>query len=439
MPFYHDPSKVSGLLLGSALILFSHYASASAFLLHEQSAAQLGAFYAGSAAIADDASTNWYNPAGLSQLKGSNFVASGTNISTISDFHGTTTLTSAVPFPPFSLTETESGEAGGGTARLVPALHGSYRINDKVVVGLSIVVPFGLSTHYEPTSIVRYNATESELKTIDVAPSVSYQPVDWLALGIGLDAEYAEVKFDSIIGVATLPLDSLSKNKATDWGYGWHAGVLGIVPQTQTRLGLAYHSNIEQNLHGHSKLHGPLNPLGYESRVHGSVDLPWWLVGSLVQDLGDWISIMGSVEYTHWSSIQNITLKGVETGGATGGTTTSVDTVNYKNVWGFLGAVRVHLSEDFMVTVGGGHEGTPTNNTDRDLRVPDSNRWIASCGIRYVPEYAQKVQLDVGYAHIWGKEAIINKTMPASTQVVTAEGTDLSAVNLLGFQITVQI
>lgn len=443
MRYYRNPTYLSSLLLAGSLTLITQQALASAFFLHEQSAALMGGFYAGSAAIAEDASTNWYNPAGLTQLEGGNFVMSATNISTQTEFTGTTQLKQG----PFTLTET--GEAGGGTARLVPAMHGAYRINKKWAVGMSVVTPYGLSTNYETDSIVRYNATESELKTIDISPSVAYQALDWLSFGIGFDAEYAEAKLDAVIGCIVpgffnpvcgptpTSADSISKNKASDWGYGWHAGALVVVPKTGTHLGLAFHSNIEQDLSGRSKLHGPLNAEGTESHVSSSVDLPWWLVGSITHEFNDKFTVLGSVEYVHWSSIQTLELDGVQTGNGT--TATSIDDFYFEESWGFFGAVRYNALQNVMLTVGGGYENTPTTDENRDIRLPDANRWIASCGLRWVPQAMKRVQFDVSYAHLWGQEVDINKVLAADTQTVTAVGTDISQVNLIGAQITVKI
>lgn len=432
MHYYRHPSALSALLVAGALSI-SSAALASAFALHEQNGALLGGFYAGSAAIAEDASTNWYNPAGLTRLHGGNVAISGVNISTHSEFTGTTTL-DTVGFG----NTTETGEASGGTARFLPAFHAAYRINDKFAAGFSAVTPFGLSTNYDPESLVRYNATESELKTFNLTPSVAYQALNWLSLGVGFDAQYAEAKLDGVLGVGGVPsLDSLSKNKANDWGYGWHGGVLAVIPQTGTHVGLSYHSNIEQNLSGRSKLHGPLNTSGAESDVSGSADLPWWFVGSVTHEFNDTFTVLGSVEYMHWSSITKLELNGVQTGN--GATATSTDDLNYENTWGFFGGLRYNMVSNVMWSVGVGYEQTPTNDTDRDLRLPDSNRWIGSVGLRYVPEVADKVQLDIGYAHLWGQEVDVNKTIASDTQTTTAVGHNNASANIVGGQITIQI
>ena len=60
---------VFGLLAAPALALVTaQEAQASAFALAEQGVSGLGNAYAGAAAVAEDASTVWWNPAGMSRL-----------------------------------------------------------------------------------------------------------------------------------------------------------------------------------------------------------------------------------------------------------------------------------------------------------------------------------------------------------------------------------
>jgi long-chain fatty acid transport protein len=62
------------------LVAFSGAASAAAFQLWEQNASGLGTAYAGSAAVADNASTVFFNPAGMTQLSGFQFSAGVTGV-----------------------------------------------------------------------------------------------------------------------------------------------------------------------------------------------------------------------------------------------------------------------------------------------------------------------------------------------------------------------
>ena len=53
----------------AGFISFTHQASASAFQLWEQDSATIGNYHAGRSAEAPDASTSYYNPAGLVRIK----------------------------------------------------------------------------------------------------------------------------------------------------------------------------------------------------------------------------------------------------------------------------------------------------------------------------------------------------------------------------------
>ena len=60
------PRLITALLA----VAFAGSANAAGFQLLEQNASGLGNSYAGSAALADNASTVFYNPAGMTQLSG---------------------------------------------------------------------------------------------------------------------------------------------------------------------------------------------------------------------------------------------------------------------------------------------------------------------------------------------------------------------------------
>src|SRR5438270_13813826 len=63
-------TRLAAAVTGALLALSASYAFGSAFGLQEQSASGLGNAFAGGAAIAEDASTVYFNPAGMSRLSG---------------------------------------------------------------------------------------------------------------------------------------------------------------------------------------------------------------------------------------------------------------------------------------------------------------------------------------------------------------------------------
>lgn len=415
-------------LMAGALTLCAQTVHASAFALHEQNASGLGEFYAGAGAIAEDPSTNWYNPAGLVLLDGTQFAVSGVNVDSSFTFEGTSHYRTA-----FGYNYNDTGRASGGTSRLVPAIHVSHKFDDHWAVGFSAVSPFGLATSYSDTSLVRYQAVYSELKTIDLAPSVAYKINDHFALGAGFDAEYSSVELTGEVRLSPLGSDALSKNTGSSWGYGWHAGALAMV-DSATHLGLNFHSQITQDYEGKSKY-----GTQYENNdLKGTAKLPWILELSGTHAFDERWTVLGTIGYTHWSSVPKLELENVQIASSK---VTSTDTLNYDDSWIFLAGVRYQLTESLMLKAGGGYDQTPTNNEDRDLRLPDNNRWIASVGARLIPPAAKNVSLDLAYAHLFMQEADIDKDLSSAPvfPVNQATGKVNGNADIIGAQLTLRI
>ncbi|HET9679453.1 MAG TPA: outer membrane protein transport protein, partial [Gammaproteobacteria bacterium] len=119
-------------------------ASAAGFQITEQSVTGLGRAFAGSAAVAEDASTVFYNPAGMSQLDEAEFVMGASIIALNADFDRQIAVD--------AIGQPLSGGEGGSVGKLggVPILYYVDPINDKWSWGIGINAPFGLSTDYEP-------------------------------------------------------------------------------------------------------------------------------------------------------------------------------------------------------------------------------------------------------------------------------------------------
>ncbi len=408
------------ILLAGSIAVYSAQSLASGFQLHEQSAALLGEFYAGSAAVAEDASTNYYNPAGLVYLDPYEFSVGAVNISTYSEFDGTVNPT------PSGLA-TETGTASGGTGRLVPNLHVTAMINDKLGVGFSATSPFGLGTSWGEDSLVRSQVSKAEIETMNLGPSVAYAITDWFSIGVGADAQYSETELDSVATLSSSSPEAAVKNTASSWAWGYHAGAMVQAP-TGTRVGLNFRSEMSHHYEGTSR------SLGHESDITSDMVLPWLIDLSAYQEFGYGISGLATISYVHWSSIQELVIEGVQVPNGGGATGTSTDTLNYSDTWTFLAGLRYQMSETIMWKMGGGYDQTPTNDTDRDLMLPDENRWIASAGLRWTPLAAKFATIDIGYAHLFPETASINKTNSASTATGNVDG----GSNLFGIQLSLR-
>jgi long-chain fatty acid transport protein len=437
-------------VIGATLttIIAQQTAQAGGFSLYtEASGAEIGTFAAGSAAEAADASTAWYNPAGLVFLNHQQLVFSGAGVFPSSKLTGTSTFTTPHLRPDVQA----FSNLQGAKDAFVPALHYAQPLGERTAFGVSVVSPFGLSTNWLKASPVRYEATLTQLITMDVSPEIAGLLTDNFSVGAGIDFEWARVKFNRMLGAPTIALpptafDSLSFNQAQSFGTGFHAGVLGTFNDHHTRIGLNYQSRIKHQFNGHSTLSGRLadpefdNPAATytsESLFSNAINLPDVLTLSGYQDINAKLALMASVVYTGWDTFKVIQLNQVAAFSLSQSSpqilANSVAEENYRNTWRFAVGANYRLTDEWMMRVGGGYDQTPTVDSARDVRLPDSDRWTLAIGTHY--QLTPSLGFDAGYSYLFGENDIpINKTDSLSTSSYNVHASGKSHAQLLGVQ-----
>jgi len=441
----HKPvrSLVSTAILG---VMASASVHAGGFSLYtEGSGYGVGNFGAGLAAEAANASTGWYNPAGLSLIQDEQIVSGGVVILPTLRSSGTSTFTTPL-FSPF--VQTFEGLKGGRDA-LVPSFHYARPLGEKATFGFSVVSPFGLSTEYGKDSPVRYAATLAELITINASPEIGGKLTENLSVGAGIDFQYARVKFNRMLGspaafsLINQPtfLDSESYNRGNSFGVGFHAGVLTMFNDNHTRIGLNYQSRMKHKFHGYSRLTGRLaDPaMGDITAVFetnklfsNQVEFPELVTLSGYQDVNEKIALLGSVVYTAWGSLDTVQLNNVA--GPRENLVKSTSLFNYHNAWrGALGA-NYKYNEKLMIRAGVGYDETPTNDIDRDVRLPDGDRVALSVGGHY--NYSPSFGFDVGYTYLFApSDPRVNKTEAIGLSTYNVTAVSQAHAHLLGAQV----
>lgn len=432
-------SKKKWVILGFSTFLlgFSHSVFASGFQLFEENGTSTGDFGAGGAASANDASTAFFNPAGLVRIKGQQLVLSADTIASNLNYKGSTTLST----PPFG-SSTQSGSAQGGSTSVVPGFNYAAPINSSVVFGLSATVPFGLESNYSENSFLAYAATKTSVEVIDLSPVLGLQLTKALSFGFGPDFDYVNAELDSVGGVAGAPqFNTTSKNTASGWGLGWHAGFLYQFTQA-TRMGLAYHSKVTADVDGTSKFTGPLasftGPGQFSTdALSSSVALPPTTMLSLFHRVNNAWALMGTVAYTQWGVFNNLELNNVQ--GVTGFPPVPAQTnvnlpQNFRNTWRFAVGAMYQPFQKWEFTAGTGYDETPTVDQYRNVRLPDGNRFALAAGIRY--QATKTLGLDVGYTHLFIQKVPINITQQYGGESVTTNGHEESSADIIGLQLT---
>ncbi|HSH49074.1 MAG TPA: outer membrane protein transport protein, partial [Halomonas sp.] len=183
---YNKFNKLSLAVTLASMALIASQASASGFQVREQSAKSIANAFSGSAAAAEDASFMAYNPAAIGNIEGTQFAGGVSYIDADFELKGGE-ASSALGFPYSS-----SASGKGGQTAWVPSFAVKTRLNERFDLGLAIYTPYGLSTEYDDGWIGRYHALETELKTVDIQPTLNYRASERLNLAFSLRAEYAD-------------------------------------------------------------------------------------------------------------------------------------------------------------------------------------------------------------------------------------------------------
>jgi len=429
--------------LGMMLVGFSQQAAASGFQLFEGNAVNMGDFGAGGAAIAEDASTAFYNPAGLVRLTAPQLVVSTVGISSKTDFSGKSTW--SLPGLPYSKTFGEDSASGGGF-KLVPAFHYALPLNNVAVFGFSVSAPFGLATDYANDSVVRYEATKSDVKTLDISPSIGVKVNEQLSLGAGVDLQRLEATLNSTAGIPVINpvtrrpvvpvqlVDANITNVGSDWAFGWHAGALYQF-NPSTRVGINYAAKVKHHLKGTSTFTSPV--VSFESNdLNADINLPASTTLSAYHDLNQQWAVLASVVYTQWSSIEKIALNNVQSINAAGQPITIPASLpeNFRDTWRVALGTNYKLNEQWLLRAGVGYDQTPVNAHDRGVRLPDGDRIAVAVGSHY--QATKALGLDVGYTHLFIKDGEINHANTTGSQRVETVGTSKNSADLLGLQLT---
>ncbi len=420
------------------------------FQISSTSGAGLGNAFAGGAAAAEDASTLWSNAAGIAELKltSTQIVLAGHLIAPSLKFRDEGSSPAA---------NQPLGGTGGdaGQTALVPNLYVVHPIRGTAwSVGLGVNTPWGLGTKYDAGWIGRFQAQESEIKTININPTVGWKPAEALALGLGLNIQSIDAKLISqvnysgallnaaaqggiapgsanfnAIAAATPGLQSRARITGDDRGLGWNAGLLWkLDAQGLSRLGLSYRSGISYHIKGKVRFGNPdlggapgsvaalanaVNAAAlFDSPAHTDVKLPAVANVSYFRTMGAW-DIMADAQWTRWSNIQALSF--VRDSGAALQSTA----LHFRNSWRLSAGANHRLNDTWTLRGGLAYDQTPVRAELRTIRLPDADRIWLTAGAQYRLNN-KRTRIDVGAAYIHVKNAAVQTS--GSPPSVTANG-----------------
>lgn len=414
--------RLTGLAL--SLCLLSSEAGAGGILIYEAGQESNGLANAGSAALATDPSVLMSNPAGLTELQGTQISANAQVI--LGDMR----------FSRDSRNQFDGNE-GGNALQYLPgaSLFISHQIDERSAIGFGMYGNFGLALDYDDDWAGRYFNQEAAIIGVSLQPTLAYKFTDDLSIGIGPRIMVAYYRNEmainnNLLGLLDRP-DGQLEYKDTDVGTGVNVGLLYKLSE-RTQIGFAYTSKIDLEFKDKPDvdkvdnliLNGALGRLGTDS-LELDMAVPQTALFSIAHDLNAQWKLLGSLGWQDWSEFGNI---GVDVDADALGVSRTVDR-EYKDTWHASVGTQYQINPRLRLSLGLGYDSSAVDDKDRTVDNPMGEAWRLATGVNY--QIDQGLDVHAAYTLVWLGDMDVEQTKARSG--TTLSGTYRNAaLHILG-------
>ena len=359
---------------------------------------------------ADNPSTVYFNPAGLTQLKGKNHFSGGFAIiapsASYTDFGGNETQMVRQNFP-------------------LPHL---YLVSDfgvdNWIFGLAGLSSWGSGTAWADDSPLRYATTKADVKNVDTIMTAAYKFNEQWSFALGANHTWSVAnKSKKLAQAGGADGDYNLKVKDSGWGYNLSTH---FKLNENHKFGLIYKSPIQLKYRGKAFLH-ELNGFGsnfegifggtsFETKVAEEFELPQSVVlGYSYQPDNKW-TFNFDVEWMDWSSIEQEWLEFTEVLTAdqaavlNGGNPANRD---WDAVWSIGLGGEYAWSDDLRIRGGYYQHTTPGPDENFEANLPDSNKYGITGGFGY--DLTKNSTIDVAYNYLVYENITIDNEIASGT------------------------
>ncbi len=394
-----SPRKL--LMLGTVAVvgLAAGQAQAAGFYIQEQSVRGLGAAFSGSASNLQDPSTIFFNPAGMTQLQGTQAQAA---VNLLIPNAKVKNNGSVAP------TASVIGSGSGNPYDPTPIPNGflSHQLTDKLWVGVGVTAPFGLASDYGDNWFGRFDSTRTELAVIDVQPTIAYEIAPWASIGVGVNIQHSDADLRNRVNLAPT-FEGYSKLTGDDWGFGYSIG-LQLKPFENTTIGLNYKSEVHHDLDGRIQVTAPAGApalivagaAANSSNGRAKLVTPDHATLGIAQKLNERWTVQGQATWFGWNNFDHISAY------RDSGALASRVEQNYQTTWAFALGAEYVASDAWTLRGGVQFDETPTTDEYRTSRTPDGDRTWVSLGATY--SFAPQWDMDMAATYIDVEDGVID-------------------------------
>ncbi|MGR5170831.1 outer membrane protein transport protein [Vibrio owensii] len=398
--------KTNKTLLSTAvafgLLSTSGVANAAGFQLAEYSATGLGRAYAGEAAMADNASAQWRNPAMLTYLEGTQVSVGAIYVNPNIDVDGTSTFVNG---------SNKASSHDFAHDAVIPNFYLSHQYNDKFAIGLAFGTNYGMETDLGKDFAAANFGNEASVTSMEANLNAAYKLNEALSIGGGIRYIIADGSIGAVMppqmGLVkpTLPGQTLKYMEGDDTAWGWQVGAAWQI-NDNNRLGFAYKSAVDLTLEGHANglAFNPMNP---NAKKAGSMDLTLPATAELASfhQLNDQLAVHASINWTDWSSFKELVADFPDKSDL-------IKSENWEDNYRFAVGTTYKLDQKWTLRSGVAYDMSAVDDKYRTTTIPETDRLWLSVGAGY--EWSKNLTLDAGFTYIFAKDAPISEPRDAS-------------------------
>ncbi len=362
----------------AATVLMGSAARAGGLLLYEYGTAEPGLAAAGYAARAQDASTAFTNPAGMTQLDGTQVLVGGQLMWMNTQFSIDGATSPGLGSGDGGRVYGSNGYVPGGGAFL------THRVSPDLALGFAVAGNFGSMLDYDDGWVGRYRVQDADLVGVSVMPSIAYRVNDQLSLGAGLNGMYG--MFDQRVAINNA-LPSLGDGRLEidddTWGWGANVGVL-YEPTPDTRLGLTYTSEIDLDFRGPAQFSG-IGPILtallqsrglLDARVDVGAKVPQQVMGSVYTAIDDSWALLGNLGWQDWSEFGETEI-GIDN---TQSPISLTNPLSFDDTWHAAVGAQYHTNDRWKMNFGLAYDSGFQDGNDVSPLFPVNSAWRFGIG-----------------------------------------------------------
>jgi len=376
---------ISALCLG---VLAAGQALAGGLIAYEIGTADVGLASAGYNARAQDASTAFTNPAGMTRLEGTQFLAAAQLDYGRTKFSIGSGTSSALG--------TDNGGNAFGSDGWFPGggAFFSYSVAPDIKVGFAMTGNFGLSEKYDDNWVGRYYVQEATMLGFSFLPSIGCKVTDQFSIGASFNAMYGKFKNQVAINIpdALRPgiVDPIRRAEGDaqlnmddkTWGWGANLGLLYEF-SAGTRVGFTWNSQVNLDFSGPAEFSN-LGQIGTSLQNRGllnatidvDIKVPQQLMLSIFHQVNPRWAVLGSVGWQQWSRFGQVQL-GISDTANPATLTTNLD---FKDTWHFAVGAQYQVSDPWQLNFGMAYDSGIQSSSNVSPLLPIGPAWRFGVG-----------------------------------------------------------